>query len=265
MTRGIFWLVVVGVMVSSCVPTKKYVLLQKDDLGKKDLPLDTVQRSYQLKLSNYKIQPQDLLSVNVVTLTPDEYNFIKELNPAQGGSGGGGAGGGGGGLISGYLVDNEGNVQFPVLGKVKLAGLSVFEAEEKMKEVLKDLLRDPIVRIRLLNFRFTFVGEMNNQITSFSPRISMMEAIAQAGGLPEFANRENIKIIRQRGDQADVLYVNLLDESFVTSPYYYLQQNDVIVVSTLKQKQTLKYLTQNMSLILSTFSFVLFFITLTKL
>ena len=258
MTRGIFWLIAVVAMLSSCVPTKKYVLLQKNDLGKKDLKTDSVLRTYQLQLSNYRIQPQDQLSVNVETLTPDEYNFIKQLNPIQGSSGNSQ-------MAIGYFVDNDGNVDFPVIGKVKLAGLTVFDAEEKMKSVLKDLLRDPIVRIRLLNFRFTFIGELNRQITSFNPRISMAEAIAQAGGLPEFANRENIKIIRQRGDQADVLYVNLLDEAFVTSPYFYLQQNDIIVVSTLKQKQARSYITQNISLILSVSTFMLFFITLLNL
>jgi polysaccharide biosynthesis/export protein len=258
----ILLLVVVVVFISSCVPTKKYVLLQKNDLNRKDLPTDSIMRSYQLQLSNYKIQPQDMLSVQVETLTPDEYNFIKELNPAQGGAGGRQMGGG---MMMGYFVDNNGFVEFPVIGIVKLAGLSVFEAEAKMREVLTPFLRDPVVRIRLLNFRFTFVGEMNGQVTSFNPRISLLEAIAMAGGLPEFANRENIKIIRQRGDQADVLYVNLLDESFVASPNMYLQQNDIIVVSTLRQKQTLKYVTQNMSLILSSISFVLFFITLANL
>ena len=259
MIRGIFWLLALVLVISSCVPTKKYVILQKDDLNKKDLPVDSIMRSYNLQLSNYKIQPQDQLSVNVETLTPDEYNFIKELNPMQGGAGGRLIGGM---MAVGYFVDNEGMVEFPVLGRVKLAGLSVFEAEAKMREVLAPYLRDPVVRIRLLNFRFTFVGEMYAQVTSFNPRITLLEAIALAGGLPEFANRENIKIIRQRGDEADVLYVNLLDESFVSSPYMYLQQNDIIVVSTLKQKQTLKYLTQNMSLILSLTTFVLFFITL---
>lgn len=258
MIRGLLWFLVGVIVMSACVPTKKYVLLQKNDLNKKDMPLDTILRSYNLKLAYYKIQPQDMLSVNVQTLTPDEYNFIKQLNPIQGSLGMTGA-------AIGYLVDNEGNVDFPVIGKVKLAGLSVFDAELKMKEVLKDLLRDPVVRIRLLNFRFTFVGELNSQVTSFNSSITMMEAIALAGGLPEFANRENIKIIRQRGDEVDVQYVNLLDEAFVSSPYFYLKQNDIIVVSTLRQKQTVKYLTQNMSLILSTLSFLLFFVTLANL
>ncbi len=255
MIRSIFWLVALAAIISSCVPNKQYVLLQKDDLNKKDLPTDTIQRSYQLQLTNYKIQPQDQLSINIVTLTPDEYNFIKELTPQSGGASGGGMG---------WTVDNEGSVTFPVLGKVKLSGLSLFEAEEKLKEVLKDLLRDPVVRIRVINFRFTFVGEINRQVTAPSPRISMMEALAMAGGLTELSNRENIKIIRQRGDQADVFYVNMLKEDFVSSPNFYLQQNDIVVVSALKQRPFRLYWTQNLSLFVSTVSLLILVVNLVQ-
>jgi polysaccharide biosynthesis/export protein len=261
MVRILLWFVAVVVIFSSCVPNKKYVLLQKNDVNKKDLKADTILRSYQLQLSNYKIQPQDLLSINVETLTPEEFNFFKELNPVQGGGGGGGAQGGAM-LLRGYAVDNEGMVDFPVIGRVKLAGMSIFEAEEVMKDILKNYLRDPVLRIRLLNFRFTFVGEINTQITSFNPRISMVEAIALAGGLPEMADRENIKVIRQRGDQADVFYVNLLDEAFVGSDFFYLQQNDIIVVAALKQRPFRVYWTQNIGLFVSTVSVVLLIVNL---
>lgn len=165
-------------------------------------------------------------------------------------------------LLRGYLVDNAGNVPFPVIGNVPLAGLTIFEAEERMRTILSEHLRDPVVRVRILNFRFTFVGEINSQITSFNPRISMVEAIALAGGLPEMADRENIKVIRQRGNEADVFYVNLLDENFVSSEYFYLQQNDIIVVSALKQRPFRMYWTENISIILSTVSIVLLFVTL---
>lgn len=255
MLKNIFWLVALAAIFSSCVPNKQYVLLQKDDLNKRDLATDTVLRSYQLQLADYKIQPQDQLSIDIETLTPDEYNFIKELNPKQGS---------GGLMTAGYLVNNEGNVTFPVLGKVKLAELTLFEAEEKMQGVLKDLLRDPVVRIRVINFRFTFVGEINRQVTSPSPRISMMEALAMAGGLTELSNRENIKIIRQRGDQADVYYVNMLKEDFVSSPNFYLQQNDIIVVSALKQRPFRLYWTQNLGLFISTVSLVFLVINLVQ-
>jgi len=265
MIRIWIWFLAALLFLGSCVPNKNYVLLQKNDVNKKDLPKDTILRSYQLQLSNYKIQPQDLLSVNVETLTPDEYNFIKELNPSQGNANSNMGGNRAGGmLLSGYLVDNEGMVEFPVIGKVKLAGLSVFEAETKMKEVLAGYLRDPIIRIRLLNFRFSFVGEINTQVTSFNPRISLIEAIALTGGLTEMTDRANIKIIRQRGDQADVLYVNLLDEAFVSSPHFYLQQNDIVVVSALKQRPFRVYWTENISIILSTMSVVLLMVTLAQ-
>jgi polysaccharide biosynthesis/export protein len=260
MVRGIFWVVALAVILSSCVPNRKYVLLQKDDVNRKDILKDSVLRTYNLQLSNYKIQPQDILSVMVETLTPDEYNFFKELSPSEVGMGGGGASGGL--MLRGYLVDNSGNVPFPVIGQVALAGLTIFEAEEKMKDILKDYLREPVVRIRLLNFRFTFVGEINTQITSFIPRISMVEAIALAGGLPELADRENIKVIRQRGNQADVFYVNLLDEAFVSSEFFYLQQNDIIVISALKQRPVRMYWTQNIGLFVSTVSVVLLVVNL---
>ncbi len=251
MIRNVLWFLALVAISSACVPNRKYVLLQKNDLNKKNIPTDTVLRSYQLQLANYKIQPQDQLSINISTLTPDEFNFIKELNPVQGGGMGNNM------MMAGYLVDNDGNVTFPVLGKVRLSGLTIFEAEEKMKDVLKSMLRDPVVRIRLLNFRFTFVGEINAQVTSMNPRITMIEALAMAGGLTELSDRENIKIIRQRGDQADVFYVNLLKEDFVSSPYFYLQQNDIVVISALKQRPMRMYWTQNIGLFVSTLSVVL--------
>jgi polysaccharide export outer membrane protein len=263
MFRSVFWLVLVGSLIASCVPNKKFVLLQKNDVNKKDLPKDSVLRKYDLQLTNYKIQPQDLLSVNIETLTPEEYNFIKELNPSNNSNVRMGAGGGAGGLmLSGYLVDNEGMVDFPVIGKVKFSGLSVFEAEVKMKEVLIPYLRDPIVRIRLLNFRFTFIGEINAQVASFNARISLVEAVALAGGFTELSDRENVKIIRQNGDKAEVFYVNLLDESFISSPYYYLQQNDVVVISSLKQRPFRKYWTENISIVVSTSTLILLLVSL---
>ena len=243
-------------MLGACVPNKKYVLLQKDDVNKKNMPKDTILRSYNLKLSNYRIQPQDQLSINVGTITPDQYNFIKELNPTQGG--------GMNMMLAGYMVDNEGEVSFPVLGDVKLAGLTVFEAEKKIESLLQVMLRDPIVKVRLLNFRFTFLGEINSQITSFNPRISIAEAIALAGGLTELSDRENIKVIRQRESQADVYYVNLLKEDFISSKYFYLQQNDIIIIPPLRQRTYRLYWGQTVGLITSAISVVLLIANLAK-
>jgi polysaccharide biosynthesis/export protein len=257
MIRKSLFFSLVLLLFGACVPNKKYVLLQKDDVNKKNMPKDTILRSYNLKLSNYRIQPQDQLSINVATITPDQYNFIKELNPSQGGMGGNM-------MMGGYFVDNEGEVSFPVLGDVKLAGLTVFEAEKKIEGLLQAMLRDPIVQVRLLNFRFTFLGEINSQVTSFNPRISIAEAIALAGGLTELSDRENIKVIRQRESQADVYYVNLLKEDFISSKYFYLQQNDIIIIPPLRQRTFKLYWGQTLGLFTSAISVVLLIANLAK-
>ena len=242
-------LLIFGV-VTGCVPVSKLVPLQSGDLHVKNMPLDTVVRTRPLALKEYRIQPQDQLSIMVETLTPDEFNFLKQLNPnmsRMGGNMGGNMGGGG----IGYYVDARGNVEMPVLGPVHLSGLTLLEAEHHLRLALKDLLRDPVVRVRILNFRFVFAGEVNGLVVSPSPRISIMEALAQVGGLTELSDRSNIKIIRQKGDSAEVLYVNVLDEKIISSPNFWLQQNDIVIVSPLRQRTARTYLTQNIGLFVS--------------
>jgi polysaccharide export outer membrane protein len=245
---------------SSCVTNKKYQYLQKDDVNKKTTVKDSVLRTYDLQIKEYKIQPLDILSIRLESLTEDEFDFMAKLYPVQQGGGGGGASL----LLSGFLIDNNGELQFPVLGKVKLSGLSVFEAQEKLQEVFKPFLKSPVARVRLLNFRFTILGEVNaeNQVVSNNSRVTLIEAIGLGGGLTELADRENVKIIRQVGGQSQVIYMNLLDENILTSKHYYIHQNDIIMVPPLRQRPFKKYWGQNIALFISTVSVVLFTINL---
>lgn len=240
-------------IIGGCVPNRKFVPLQYQDVNSKNLPKDSVLRSRSLTFTEHRIKPGDQLSVNVETLTPDEFNFIKELNPyflsrnqSFGQQG-----------MLGYFVDKAGGIKFPVLGHVKLIGLTLQEAEEHMVSVLGPLLKDPVVSIRILNYRFVFSGEINRVVTAPTPRVSLLEGINLAGGFTELSDRENIKIIRQRGDQVDVLYVDLLNESFVSSPNFWLQQNDIIIIPPLRQRTTRQYLAQNVGLVVSLVTLVL--------
>ena len=199
-------------------------------------PKDSILRTYPLDDFEYKLQPEDILSIRFYSLTPVEFDFFA-LKQNQGGMGNQ-LQSAAAGLVSGYLVDENGDIEFPVVGKVRVAGLSIFEAQNHIQEIADDYLDNPIVEIRLLNFRFTVLGEVNQEgvYNSLNNRIHLLEAIGLSGGLTDLADKANIKIIRQNGRQVEVYYLNLLEESFVSSPQYYVNQLDVIVVPPLRQR-----------------------------
>ncbi len=258
--RLLYFLVVV-ILLSACVSNKKSVLLQKNDVNRKGLLKDTVLRSYAIDTFQYHLQPNDLLSVRFESLTDDKYDFLSQKLQI-----GGMNMTGPNVLIIGELIDEHGYLPFPVIGKVKVAGLTVFETQDKLQALANLHLESPVVKVRLLNYRFTILGEVAREgtVTLVNNRVSMLEAIGQAGGLGEFADRSNIKLVRQIGGKTEVQYVNLLDENFIKSPYFYVYQNDVIIVPALRQKPFRRYFAQNLSLIVSTVSLIILTINLTN-
>ena len=253
-----FWLLACAVLLMiACVPNKKIVYLQSDDLKKKDVPIDTVVRTRELKIREYKIQPLDILSIRIESLTEDDFDFITKLYPNTQQTAAGGSTGNQ--LINGFLVDNDGQIEFPVVGKLQFSGLNLFEACKMVQDKLRPYLKDPVVRIQLMNFRFTVLGEVNqeNQVVSANSRVTLMEAIGMAGGLTDLADRSKVKIVRQKGDKSDILYLNLLDENLLVSEHYYVHQNDLIVVPALKQRPFRKYWGENITLVVSTLTLLL--------
>jgi polysaccharide export outer membrane protein len=226
------------------------------------MPKDSVLRTYGLHIEEYRIQPLDLLFIRIESLTEEDYDFIGKLYPIQGA-------GANQQLISGFLVDNNGEIEFPVAGKIMFKGLSIFEAQQKLNDAFKPFLKNPVSRIRLLNFRFTVLGEVTGErlIVSDNTRITFMEAIGLAGGLTDLADRSKLKVVRQNGNTSEVFYVNLLEEEMVSGDHYYVQQNDIIIVPPLKQRPFRKYFGQNTSIIASTIattvSLVVLYITIT--
>ena len=263
MTR--IWLLfgVLLIIFGACVPNRKIVYLQKDDLKHRDkIPKDSILRIHPLNIQEYHIQPLDNLSINFETLSDesDAFDFLSKLSPqSRSGSPSSQA-------LNGILVDAHGEVDYAILGKIKLSGLTIFQAKDSIQARASKYLPDVIVRVRLLNFRFTLLGEVNGEktVVSSTPRLTMTEAIGLAGGLGELADRSNIKVVRQNGDQTEIFYIDLLKEEFLESPYYYVQQNDVIIVPPLKQRPFKKYFTGNLSIITSAISFGLLIITLSQ-
>jgi polysaccharide export outer membrane protein len=129
------------------------------------------------------------------------------------------------------------------IGAVKIGGLTVAEAQGKLKQILKDYLKDPVVEVKLVNFTYTIIGEVTRQGTFITghPQMNLIEAIAAAGGLTETGNREQVKIIRHENGVARVFYVNVLEDNLLRSENYYLHPHDVIVVAPLRARNLRQY------------------------
>ena len=249
------------IFLSACVSNKKITLLQKGDVNAKDLLKDSIVRTYAVDTFEYKIQPNDIISVRFESLTPKEFDFfatnnqLGAANLIQGNA-----------LLMGDLVDEKGEIPVAVIGKVKVAGLTIFEVQEKLQRLASQHIESPTVKVRLINYRITVLGQVAREgtITLTNNRVSMLEALGLAGGLGELADRSNIKLIRQKGSAVEIQYLNLLDENFIKSPYYYVYQGDVIIVPALHQRPFRMYFGPNLALFISTVSVVLLTINLLK-
>jgi polysaccharide export outer membrane protein len=259
-----FWQILAAglIVFSSCVSNKRVTMLQKNDVNVKgsSLKKDTVVREYSVDIFQYKVQPNDLLSVEFESLTAEEFDFLRKQQ-AQGNNFNVGQSNA---LLIGELVDETGTITFPVLGKVQVGGLTIFQIQEKLETIANQYVQSPVVKVRLLNYRITILGEVNKEgsITLSNNRVTMLEAIGLAGGLGELADRTKVKLIRQKGAETEVIYLDLASENFLNSPYYYVYQNDVLIVPPLSQRPFRKYFGQNLSLFVSTVSVILLTITL---
>lgn len=175
-----------------------------------------------------KIQPDDLLKITVSSLS-QESNLLfnagiltttgnNQISTSP--------------LNEGYLVDMNGEINFPVLGKIKIGDLTKSEAVEEMSFRLREYVKDPIVNIRFLNFKVTVIGEVNKPSTFTVPteKITILEALGLAGDMTAYGKRENVLIIREKDNIRSATRLNLNDKNILSSPYYYLQQNDVVYV-----------------------------------
>lgn len=142
----------------------------------------------------------------------------------------------------GYLVDVNGNIDFPILGKLHVEGMTRNQLTELIKRRLveEQLLKDPIVMVNFLNFKFSVLGEVGN-VGTFDvtgDRITLLEAIAMAGDLTSRARLDRIAVIREYGNKRRILYHDIRSKNIFTSPCYYLQQNDIVYVEPSRAKAT---------------------------
>lgn len=204
----------------------------------KDVPyftnIDSISLAASRGLYDAHIMPKDELTITVITIDPEASKpFNLTVSNSVGSSGQLSTGGG---TLQGYLVDNDGFINFPVIGKIHVAGLTKSECEDLIKSKVQPYLaksENPIVTVTMASYRVTVLGDVNSPrvIPVTTDKMSIMEALAQAGDLTIYGRRDNVLLIREdaTGEKHKVR-LNLNDANLINSPYYYLQQNDIIYV-----------------------------------
>ena len=131
-----------------------------------------------------------------------------------------------------YIVDQNGDIQFPVLGRIHVAGMSTIELKEELEKRISKNVSNPVVRVQLVNFRVNVLGEVKKPgaISVKQQRYSILDALADAGDLTEYGERDNVILIREEDGKKIFQRFDLNNSSMLTSPYFYLKQNDVIYV-----------------------------------
>lgn len=217
-------------VLTGCSSYQKSLYLQNDAV---------INQSTQGQLYDFRIMPKDILTILVSTTDPAAsapfYRRVgqeKDIQPMQQGMQNAD--------LLDYLVDNEGQIDFPVLGKIKVSGMTTRECEAVIREKLKSYLNEvPNVTVRSSNYKFSVLGEVNRPgtYTVKDEKVTIFEAIAQAGDMTLFSIRDDVQLLREDSEgRRQVVHLNLNDANITQSPYFYLQQNDVIYVKPTKAK-----------------------------
>lgn len=216
---------------------------------------DSISLAASKVLYEAKIMPKDELTITVITTDPKAaMPFNLSVSNTLGTSGQLSSSQG---SLQAYLVDNNGNIVFPIVGTLHVGGLTKSQAEELIKSKVKPYLaatENPIVTVRMASYRVVVTGEVNSPRVVSVPqeKMSIIEALAQAGDLTIYGRRENVMLIREDATgQKSVHRINLNDANIINSPYYYLQQNDVIYVEPNKVKAQNSAIGSSTSILLS--------------
>ena len=225
----------ISVVMISCGSSKGVAYLQDDD---SDGMFEEAFADKGIAMYDALIMPKDLLTITVNATEAEAVQPFNLVMPSY--TSGSDIRTTGQPQLQTYLVDNAGYVNFPVMGQILLKGLTKNQAEEKIKGMLKDYVKeDPIVSVKFVNYKISVIGEVArpNTFTIVNEKVNIFEALAMAGDMTIWGRRDNVKIIREDAEgKKRIIFMNLNDRNIIYTDDFYLQQNDVVYVEPNKVK-----------------------------
>ena len=241
--KFIFYLIILLVIVSYSCSNKNYVYLEKhpDSLE--------VGIEYKAKRTEYKLKTNDILYINLSS--SNEYltsilSTAKQQENSGNSTSSSNSQGGGDFYLSCYTVGDTGYVHVPLLGSIKVVGLTIDEAKNTIQKKTDEIFKGAIVNVKLVSFKLTFMGEVGQQktINIYQNEINIMEALSLVGGVNEFGDRKNVLVVRKTLDGFTTLRVDLSRRNLLKSSKYWLQPNDMVIVEPLNKKNVRTSLTE---------------------
>jgi polysaccharide biosynthesis/export protein len=243
MKQNILVLAFTLILMASCTSQKKLAYLN-------NLQEPDSEESFSMKIPEYKIQYRDILYISAKAMIPDGTirDFLASSVNYQTNSMGQGESGG---YLYGYDVNSEGNIILPVIGTIKVGGLTLDEIRRLLQSSADTVFKNTTIECKLLSFKFTVIGEVRYPGTyiNYNNYLTVIEAIGRSGGVGDFGNRNRVLVVRPYEKGTKTFRLNLQDKRILSSEAYFLLPNDVVIVEPLKQKIF------NMNL--PTFSFIL--------
>jgi polysaccharide export outer membrane protein len=221
---------IIGLAAISCVPISKVKYLQ-DKEG--EAPV----YDFQNIKPDYKLRPGDYLYIRILTLDQKSNEIFANIT---------GSGGSSAYVsltdqnlyISSYMVNDSGFITFPLLGKIYAGGRTISEMEKELNLAASEIIKESSVVVKLVLYNISVLGEVQipGKYTIYNNRINIFEALALAHDLTSFADRSKVQIIRAEGNKNTIVTIDLLNKDILSSPYYYLQPNDILYVEPMKYK-----------------------------
>lgn len=246
-TPAFFLMLFSIVLITSCASRKNLVYFQD---------IEEIDKLASRVIYDPVLQPDDLLTItvsalNMETVLPFNLPVVAYMDTGQRASGTP--------QLQTYLLDNQGNLEFPVIGRIKLGGLTRSEAVDLLREKISHYVKNPVINIRIMNYRVTVLGEVARpgSYTIPNERITIPEALGLAGDLTVYGKRDNILIIRDKNGEKTYTRVDITKKDLLESPYYYLQQNDVIYVEPNKAQVQSSTYNRNATVVISIASVII--------
>jgi polysaccharide export outer membrane protein len=235
---------------TSCLPQKEMIYFQTADTTHRPIAMDSTGKVF--------IQQNDILSIYVSSVSPDASRFFNYASDAATGNNAPG---------NNYVVDVTGCIQLPFAGNIKVEGLTMLQARDSVKAKLSKYLSDPTVKMNLVNFSVTVLGEVAKPGVYSVPneKITLTDALAMAGDLTVFGRRTNIMVIREINGKKEFGTVDITSRDAFASPYYQLRGSDIVYVEAIPQKKaTAQTIYRVGPLVLSALSLIVVLVSLTN-